>query len=79
MCPFGESVRLPDSFIYKMFMLDKMTCLFFVLLGLHLRHMEVPSAGVELELQLPAYTTATAVQDSATYTTAHCNAGSLTH
>ena len=25
--------------------------------------MEVPSLGVELELQLPAYTTATAVQD----------------
>ena len=29
-------------------------------LGPHLRHMEVPRLGVELELQLPAYTTATA-------------------
>ena len=28
-------------------------------LGLHLRHIEVPRLGVESELQLPAYTTAT--------------------
>ena len=37
-------------------------CLF-CLLGQHLRHMEVPRLGVELELQMPAYTTATAMQD----------------
>ena len=30
---------------------------------LHLQHMEVPRLGIELELQLPAYTTATATQD----------------
>ena len=35
--------------------------------------MEVSRLGVELELQQPAYTTATA-----TYTAAHSNAGSLT-
>ena len=35
----------------------------FVFLGLHSRHMEGPRLGVESELQLPAYTTATAVQD----------------
>ena len=29
----------------------------------HLWHMEVPRLEVELELQLPAYTTATAMQD----------------
>ena len=29
-------------------------------LGLHPWHIEAPSLGVELELQLPAYTTATA-------------------
>ena len=29
-------------------------------LGLHSQHMEVPRLGVESELQLPAYTTATA-------------------
>ena len=54
----------------------------FVFLGPHMQHMEVPRLGVELELQLLAYTTATAMWDrtaSATYTTVHGNAGSLTH
>ena len=32
-------------------------------LRLHLWHMEVPRLGVESELQLPAYTTATATRD----------------
>ena len=32
---------------------------FFFFLGLHPRHMEVPRFGVKLELDLPAYTTAT--------------------
>ena len=45
--------------------------------------MEVPRLGVKSsELQLPAYTTATAMQfqaESVTYTTAHGNAGSLSH
>ena len=46
--------------------------------------MEVPRLGVELELQLPAYTTAiaTAMPDLShvrDYTTAHGNARSLTH
>ena len=36
---------------------------FFCFLGLHLQHMEVPRLGVELGLQPPAYTTATATQD----------------
>ena len=36
---------------------------FFFFLGLHLQCMEVPRLGVELELQLPAYTTATAMPD----------------
>jgi len=40
--------------------------------------MEVPRLGVELELQLPAYPTATATQDL-TYTTACSHTGSLTH
>ena len=39
-------------------------CLFlFCFLGQHLQHMEVPRLGVESELQLPAYTMATATQD----------------
>ena len=37
--------------------------IFFFFLGPLLRHMEVPRLGVESELQLPAYTTATAAQD----------------
>ena len=38
-------------------------CFVFVFLGPHLRHMEVSRLGVELELQLLAYTTATATLD----------------
>ena len=44
--------------------------------------MEVPRLGVELELQLPAYTTATATRDLShvcDYSIAHGNAGSLIH
>ena len=44
--------------------------------------MEVPRLGVESELQLPVYTTATATKDPSricTYATAHSNTGSLTH
>ena len=40
--------------------------------------MEIPRLGVKSELELPAYATATAMQDL-TYTTAQSNAGSLTH
>ena len=36
---------------------------FFIFLGPHPRYMEVPRLRVESELQLPAYTTATATQD----------------
>ena len=32
-------------------------------LGLYLWHMEIPRLGVELELQLPVYTTAMAMSD----------------
>ena len=35
----------------------------FVFLGLHPRHMEVPRLGVQSELQLLTYVTATAMQD----------------
>ena len=51
-------------------------------IGLHPQHMEVPRLGVEAELQLLAYATATATQDSTHIchlTTAHDNAGSPTH
>ena len=58
---------------------------FLPFLGPHPWHMEVPRLGIESELKLPAYTTATATHGiratSATYTTAHGkgNAGSLIH
>ena len=51
-------------------------------LGPHPRRMEVPSLGLKSELQLLAYTIATATRiraASATYTTAQGNARSLTH
>ena len=42
--------------------------------ALHLQHMEVPRLRVELELQMPAYTTATATQDpSCIYDLHHCS------
>ena len=37
---------------------------FFFFLGSHQRHREVPRLGVELELQLPASATATAMPDA---------------
>ena len=56
--------------------------LFFCFLGPYVQHMEVPRLGVKSELQLLAYATAIVTWDQAmsvTYTTAHGNAGSLTH
>ena len=54
---------------------------YFCFLGLHLWHMEVPSLGVQLELQLPAYTTATTSDPNRIFncTTAHGNTRSLIH
>ena len=37
--------------------------IFFIFLGPHLRHMEIPRLEVESELQLPAYTTPTAMRN----------------
>ena len=39
------------------------TGLFFLFLGLYLQHTGTPKLGVESELQLPTYTTATATPD----------------
>ena len=54
----------------------------FFILGPHLWHMEVPRLGVKSELQLLAYTTATATPDLSCTCNLHHNqgdAGSLTH
>ena len=48
---------------------------FFVFLGPHLQHMEVPRLGVELELQLLAYTTATAKPDPSHICNIHHGSG----
>ena len=56
--------------------------LFYFFLGLHLWYVEVPRLEVQSELQLPAYTTATAVWDPSRVCyllPAHSNVGSLTH
>ena len=51
-------------------------CVFFVFfffLGSHLWYMEVPGLGVESELQLPAYATATKMQDLRGICGLHCS------
>ena len=49
---------------------------FFVLfLGPYPRHREVPRLGVESELQLPAYTTATATRDPSCVCKLHHSSG----
>ena len=45
----------------------------FVFLGPHPQHMEVPRLGVELEVQLPVYTSATAMPDLSRVCNLHCS------
>ena len=52
----SEKCSLPSSLFFPPFFV-------FVFLGPHLQHMAVPRLGVESEIQLPAYTTATATWD----------------
>ena len=79
---FVVLIKLLNNWIT--FVINVLSCriFFFFLLGSHLQNMEVSRLGVNLELQLLTYATATAMLDpshSATYTAAHGNAGSLTH
>ena len=55
-------IYLGVEFLDHIVILFIIFCLF-VFLGPHPRHMEVPRLGVELELELPAYTTTTAMSD----------------
>ena len=55
------------------FLFDFYSFSFFCFLGLQTRHMEVPRLGVELELELPVYTTATAMQDPSCVCNLHCS------
>ena len=59
--------------------LHMILCLAFLFGGLPLQHLEVPRLGVELELQLQAYTTATAILDPSHMCDLHHNNRSLTH
>jgi len=70
---YGVSVyRLFPGLVHRLVCFEKtfhfghfsLLFFFFLLLGLHLQHMEVPRLGVESELQLLAYTTATAMSES---------------
>ena len=57
------SPPLPHPLLRSSSFLTSLSFFFFFFLQLHAQHMEVPRLGVEWELQLPAYTTATAMQD----------------
>ena len=58
----GRTFARPPSVPFQRTTATELTFLCFFP-GLHLRHMEVPRLGVESELQLPVYTTATATPD----------------
>ena len=62
-CPFS----FPNSYFLNITNSTSILCIswfsFFFFLGLHPRHMEIPKQRVEWELQLSAYTTATATRD----------------
>ena len=56
--------------------IDSIICLFVCLfLGPHLQHVEIPGLGVESELQMPAYTSATATQDPSRICNLCCSLG----
>ena len=48
-----------DAAVNKTYLVLSFFFFLFFFLGLHPRHMEVPRLGIESELQLPAYATAT--------------------
>ena len=60
-------------FIFQAYILKFYLFIYLVFLGLHLHHMEVPRLGVESELQLPAYTTTTAMRDLSHICNLHCS------
>ena len=62
LCPLPRHVNLHPS-VPSVLRPPPPFFLFFVFLGLHLRHLEIPRLEVESQLYLPACTTATAMQD----------------
>ena len=73
--PCGNLLHLADSEIHLLLYLF-IYLFIYCFLGLHLRHLEVPRLRVESQPQ-PQQRRIGAT--SANYTTAHGNAGSLTH
>ena len=59
-CNFRCQLNLKQDFVFTLYFY---LFIYFVFLGLHPEHMEVPRLGVKPELQLPAYATATAMWD----------------
>ena len=71
---------MPQLEIHENFLDENWIFFSFVFLGPHPWHMEVPGLGVELEFQLPDYTTATTTPDLShvcNLTPAHGNTGSF--
>ena len=61
---FLDSPEFCQSLLLTLFFLAGLYLfIYFALLGMHLWHREVPRLGAESELQLPVYTTATAMED----------------
>ena len=58
-------IHVRTSILFQFFVCLFAFCwlVFLVILGRNSQHMEVPRLGLKLELQLLAYTTATAAQD----------------
>ena len=68
-CDYLWNVIIVDLIIFIRFILISQhfifnLLLFYCFLRPHLWHMDIPRLGVESELHLPAYTTATATQDA---------------
>ena len=60
----GARVKMKEPLIFTMLTAKEsfhftFYFIFFIFVGLYLRHLEAPRLGVESELQLPAYATAT--------------------
>jgi len=77
-------IAVPLPVIYIMYIihvassppsLPLMFCFVFVFLVLHLQHMEGPRLGILLELQLPAYATATVIWDPSCVCDLHHSSG----
>ena len=68
------SLRFTQILCYKLACLLIYICMY-VFLGPHMQHVEVPRLGFESELQLPAYTMATATLDPSCICDLHHSSG----